>query len=269
MLTLSNVSFAYPGSPPVLKNLNLVIKPGECVGLIGQNGAGKSTLFGLLSGLLKPNQGLIELDDAPYRYDPKGLRRIHTSVGYIFQEADSMLLTPSVYEELSFGPLNQDLSSAQVVERIERVSSQLAIEHLLDKSTNDLSGGEKKLVSLGAVLTMDPMIILADEPTSFIDSHHTKLLEDKLSELHAQGKTVFVSSHDLDFLWRFAERFLVLHQGELLFDGTREELFLKPEVLTRCGIQPPYLMSISQLLHELGVIPRDRLLFHRSEMRSL
>lgn len=267
MLSATNVSFSYPGHPAVLREIQFTIEQGECVGLVGRNGSGKSTLFSLLSGLTKPDQGSLWFDGEAYRYDKAGLKEIRTKVGYIFQSAEAMLLTPSVYEELSFGPLNLKLSDEEVRQRIEQVSDQLGITHLHGRATYFLSGGEKKLVSLGAILTMDPEVILADEPTSFIDGIHSALLEDKLQLLNRQGKTILVSSHDMDFIWRFARRIIVLHQGEILFDGSREALFCQPEVLNRAGLTPPHLLRFSRYLHRCGLLAPDQLIYSMNELR--
>lgn len=269
MLSLNQVSYQYPAHPPVLQDISFELNPGECVGLVGRNGSGKSTLFSLLSALLMPSSGSLSFDGAAYRYDKAGLARIRSRVGYIFQEADAMLLTPSVYEELSFGPLNLKLSESEVIRRIEQVSDQLGITHLHDRATYYLSGGEKKLVSLGAILTMDPEVILADEPTSFIDGVHSRLLEEKLLDLHAQGKTILVSSHDMDFIWRFAQRIIVLHQGGVIFDGSRQALFQRSDLLEEAHLNQPHLLRVSQLLQQTGQLAPDQLIYHLDELREL
>ena len=268
MLWLREVGFSYPAQAEVLSDITFSVPAGQRIGLVGQNGSGKSTLFSLLSGLNRPCRGEIGWDDQPYRYDKAGLNAIRQRIGYVFQEADAMLLTPGVYEELSFGPLNLKLDTPEVVRRIEAVSHQLGITQLHDKATFYLSGGEKKLVSLGAILTMQPEIILADEPTGFIDGRHSRLLEDKLMELNRQGRTVIVSSHDMDFVWRFAERVIVLDEGRIVFDGSREELFHQPDILAQAHLNRPHLLAVSQLLHRLGKLAPERLLYDLSELEE-
>ncbi len=246
ILSLKDVSFTYPrGKKEALKKVNLSFCAGERVAILGNNGAGKTTLFSLCCGLLSPQEGEILLDGKKVGRDKKAL---HKAVGIVFQEPDNQIIASTVYEEVSFGPLNLSKDKAAAKLRTDAAISLMALEDYCDRAPHRLSGGEKKRVTVADVLAMDARLLLLDEPTASLDPVNTERLEAHLNALSQKGYALLVSTHDIDFAYRFADRVLVLSDGVLLADGKPEEVFLREEVLQKAGLCAPTLWTLSRVV---------------------
>jgi cobalt/nickel transport system ATP-binding protein len=168
LIRLTGISFAYPGSKVIFDNLDFALCQGEKIGLVGANGCGKSTLLHLIMGLLKPTRGEIEIFGEPVRSE-RHFKKVRTKLGFVFQNADDQLFSPTVLEDVAFGPLNQGYSPGQALTMARRTLADLQLDGFEDRITYKLSGGEKKLVSLATVLVMKPQVLMLDEPTTGLD----------------------------------------------------------------------------------------------------
>ncbi|WP_242469648.1 energy-coupling factor ABC transporter ATP-binding protein [Rhabdochromatium marinum] len=210
--------FAYPGRAPVLRGVDLDLAPGQRLAVTGANGAGKSTLLWLLLGLLRPNAGQIEAFGAPRRVEAEFIEVRHRA-GLVFQDPDNQLFCPTVLEDCAFGPLCLGRSRAQALAVVDRTLEQLGLLHLRERITYQLSGGEKRLVSLAAVLCMEPEVLLLDEPSNGLDETTGERL---LCLLKALPQAMLLVSHDRAFREHLATTGCHLHDGRLIAPPPQE-----------------------------------------------
>ncbi len=211
---MKGLAFGYPGSPPCLRDLDLVVTRGERLALAGANGCGKTTLLLIMAGLLFPTSGTMAfegrtLSESALEALPFG-PRFRRSVGLLFQNPDSQLFCPTVKEELAFGPIQLKLPQDEVDRRVEDTLSLMNIAHLRDRPPHALSAGEKKRVALASLLILTPSVLLLDEPTAGLDPRSQSALVDLLGELAQAGLTLVTASHDMVLLPHLADRLLVL-----------------------------------------------------------
>lgn len=214
VIRLSDICFSYPGGPQVLDHLWLNVYPGERIGILAPNGSGKTTLFHIIMGLLFPQAGTIEIFGEPVRTE-KDFRAVRKKIGLLFQDADDQLFSPTVLEDVAFGPLNMGKSKQEALAISRQTLSFLGLSGFEDRITFKLSGGEKKLVSLATVLAMSPRVLLLDEPLTGLDQDTQNKLVSILSEIDL---TYMVISHDIDFLEATAEKFYTMKDGKIMVD---------------------------------------------------
>jgi len=214
IIHLKDICFNYPGSPLVLDKLDLKLSRGDRISLMGPNGSGKTTLFHIIMGLLKPTSGTIEFYNRPAKTE-KDFRRVREKIGLLFQDADDQLFSPTVLEDVAFGPLNLGRSREEAVDIARNTLSFLGLTGFEDRITYKLSGGEKKLVSLATVLAMEPEVLLLDEPTSGLDDKTKVTLKKVLSNLDL---TYMIISHEIDFLAEITDSIYTMEKGKILFD---------------------------------------------------
>lgn len=199
-----------------IHDIQLQIQKGETVGLMGPNGAGKSTLFKILVGLLPLSSGQYHFKDwtidQDFLKDPHRAGQLFQQVGLIFQNSDTQLFNTSVYDELAFGPRQLGLAETEVQQRVQDTLGLLEIEHLRDRIPYHLSGGEKKLVAIASVLTMNPSLLLFDEPFNGLSPKYQKLIVTLLQELKTAGKTIVISSHHFEQIAPIVERVLLFSE---------------------------------------------------------
>lgn len=212
LIRLEKIRFAYPGGEPVLKGLSFELKGGERVGLIGPNGSGKTTMFHVIMGLLRPDSGHVEVFGRQRRNE-SDFREVRQRVGLLFQDPDDQLFSPTVLEDVAFGPLNQGRSIAEAKEIARETLVSLGLGELENRVTYRLSGGEKKLVSLATVLAMKPNALLLDEPTSGLDPDTVERLVHILG--HLEIPYVFIS-HDMDFIDQTTDKVYGMLDGCIL-----------------------------------------------------
>ena len=211
---LKDICFGYPNGAPVLDMLNLKLYKGNRFGLMGPNGSGKTTLFHIIMGLLTPASGQIEIYNLPVRAE-KDFREARTKIGLLFQDADDQLFSPTVLEDVAFGPLNLGKSQDQAIDIARNTLNYLGLSGFEDRITYKLSGGEKKLVSLATVLAMQPEVLLLDEPTSGLDDKTKAVLKNVLSDLDL---TYILISHEIDFLTEITDDIYTIENGKIHFD---------------------------------------------------
>lgn len=214
IIQLKDICFSYPGSTPVLNGLNLKLCKGNCYGLMGPNGSGKTTLFHIIMGLLKPTSGEIEIYNNPARIE-NDFRKVRKKIGLLFQDADDQLFSPTVLEDVAFGPLNLGKSQEEAVEIAFDTLKFLGLSGFESRITYKLSGGEKKLVSLATVLAMQPEVLLLDEPTSGLDDKTKEILKGVLTDLDL---SYILISHEIDFLTDITDAIYAMENGTIHFD---------------------------------------------------
>jgi cobalt/nickel transport system ATP-binding protein len=215
IIKLKNITFSYPGADPVLNNLDLQFFPGEKMGLVAPNGSGKTTLLHIIMGLLKPKSGSIEIFGNPVS-DEKDFLEVRQRIGLLFQDSDDQLFSPTVLEDVTFGPLNLGKTKADAIALARRTLAYLGLADFEDRITFKLSGGEKRLVSLATVLAMEPEILLLDEPINGLDTKTQKIITDILSKLEL---SYIIISHDIDFLADTTNALYTMQEGRILLDN--------------------------------------------------
>lgn len=233
-MNIEHLSFSYEKKTPILQDISFFAGERESIGIIGANGVGKSTLLKILVGLNLNFEGSIRVEEIPLEKQTIG--KIREKIGYVFQDADSQLFMPNVYEDVAFAPRNYGLPEKEVKRRAEAALEAVHIEHLREKPIYKLSGGEKKLASIATILSMTPDIILMDEPSVALDPKNRRNLIGILNEFtHLK----MIASHDLDFIWDTCERTILMAEGKIVRDGKTEEILQDEELLEAHGLELP------------------------------
>jgi cobalt/nickel transport system ATP-binding protein len=241
LLSLNDVSFAYPDGTPAVSNVTLSIAARETWAVIGANGSGKSTLLQLMGGLRHPDRGQVlfagkEVSRSSLK-EKAFLADFRSRVGYVFQDAAVQLFCPTVSEELMYGPRQLGLPEAEVLARTKSVQSLLQISHLEDRPPYMLSGGEKKRVAIGSVLTMNPDVLLLDEPMTGLDPRAQRLISDLLHGLSEAGRTLVIATHDWSLVEQLGARVAVLSEEHGIARlGTAADILSDAELLIRANI---------------------------------
>jgi cobalt/nickel transport system ATP-binding protein len=212
LIALENISFSYPDQRRVLNAVNLTLSPGQRIGLSGPNGCGKTTLLSIMMGLLKPQHGAVKIFGEPRRTE-KEFQAVRAQMGFVFQDANDQLFCPTVADDIAFGPLNLGVSRKEADEIVEKILAQLHLEGFGPRVTYDLSGGEKKLISIGTALALNPRLLILDEPTNSLDEATVDRLEQILADC---ALPYLIVSHDREFLGRTTNTVLTMTGGRLL-----------------------------------------------------
>jgi cobalt/nickel transport system ATP-binding protein len=251
---VKNLSYGYPGDIPALRDISFSILLGESIALVGANGSGKSTLLRLLDGLAFPSSGEILSGGLPLT--EKALqnadlnRDFRSRVGLVFQDADVQLFSPTVREEVAFGPLQTGLQKGEVSERVEETLDLLGIRNLADRPPYRLSGGEKKKVSIASVLSMSPSVLLLDEPTNGLDPASQGALIDFLIGWAGGSNTLIFSTQDLDLVEELASRVIVLGKDHtIVADGKPEQFLCDPDFLLKTNLIHEHAHRHKSLVH--------------------
>lgn len=218
-IRFSHVSYTYPSGTKALDDVSFLITHGEKVALLGANGAGKSTLLLHTNGLLLAQEGEVNVGDVPVTR--KTLPLVRQSVGLVFQNPDDQLFMPTVEEDVAFGAANMRLPDAEIGRRVEVALDRVGALDLRRRAPSELSGGQKRRVAIATVLSMEPSILVLDEPTSNLDWKAQAGLMDLLREF---DHTCLIATHDLELIREVCRRCLVLDGGRLVADVTPEEL---------------------------------------------
>lgn len=229
-ILIEGVSFSYPTGKMALKNINLKIKKGEKVALLGANGAGKSSLLWVISGFLKP-EGKVKVFGVEVKKE--NLAKLRKMVGILFEDPDDQLLMPTILEDVMFGLLNIGYNRGEA-EKIARENlKKFGLERYEEIHPHNLSQGEKRKASLVGVLSMRPDVLLLDEPSANLDGKGKRELLKILKDFEG---TLIIASHDLGFVKELCERAIVLFEGQIVFDGDMEDLFEREDILMESGI---------------------------------
>ncbi len=232
-IEIKQLSFAYPDGHPALERVSLKIEPCEKVALVGPNGAGKSTLILHLNGILL-GEGVVQVCSLPV--DKPNLARIRGMVGLVFQNPDDQLFSPTVYDDVAFGPLYQGLPDAEVRQRVQDALAAVGMQDYAGRVSHHLSMGEKKRIAIATVLSMQPEVLVLDEPTAGLDPRARRGLIRLLDELPL---TMLVSTHDLHMVKELFTRMVIMDNGCIVADGLTDELLNDEALLSAHGLERP------------------------------
>ncbi|MEO1396932.1 MAG: ABC transporter ATP-binding protein [Cyanobacteria bacterium J06634_5] len=231
-IAIQDLTFQYPDCEPVLNQLSLSLQVGQRVGVIGHNGCGKTTLFMLLCGVLAPNSGTISLLNKliePGQFRPE--------IGMLFQDPDDQLFSPTVREDIAFGPENMGFPAEVVSQRVDEALSATGTAFLAERTPHHLSGGEKQMVAIASLLAMQPEVVLYDEPTASLDMRTRRRL---ISFLQRSTQTILVSSHDLEFILDVCDRVLLIDNGQIIADGDPMTIMGNQPLMEAHGLEKPH-----------------------------
>lgn len=240
-----------PNESHALKNINLTIEEGEFVGIIGHTGSGKSTLIQHLNGLLKPTQGEVLVDGVNINAKGVQLKQIRLQVGLVFQYPEYQLFEETVAKDIAFGPRNLGLPEKEIQRRVRSMmqATGLDYEQLKNQSPFDLSGGQKRRIAIAGVLAMEPKYLILDEPTAGLDPRGREEILEQIAKLRESLQlTVILVSHSMDDVARFAQRIVVMRQGEIALEGPTREVFKHYDELKALSVGVP---MVTELMHRL------------------
>lgn len=237
-----------------INDVNLTIEKGELVGVIGHTGSGKSTLISHFNGLLKPDAGKVLVDGTDIWKDKETLRNTRFKVGLCFQYPEYQLFEETVFKDIAFGPKNMKLSEAEVKERVLRAAEFVGVKHEhLDKSPFDLSGGEKRRVAIAGVMSMEPEVLIFDEPAAGLDPQGRCELIKLIKDYREQtGSAVVVVSHSMEDIASLADKVIVMNNSRIEMQGTVDEVYSRGEELRRIGLNIPEITEIFLRLRARG-----------------
>ena len=234
VIEISDLRYSYPDGKIALENINLDIFKGESVGIVGANGAGKTTLILHINGIIRNNNGNIKVVDM--EMTDKNVRKIRSKVGLVFQNPEDQLFSPTVFEDVSFGPLNMKLPADEVVKRTTNALEMVEMSGFENRSSHHLSEGEKKRISIATVLSMNPEILVLDEPTSNLDPKHRRELINLLKKIN---KTIIIVSHDLEAMLELCNRTVLMNKGKIIKDGKTQELMSDKKLMEENYLERP------------------------------
>jgi len=253
-VNVTDLFYTYPDGTEALKGVNFKVMEGERVAVIGSNGSGKSTLFYHLNGLFSPTKGTVLINEE--EITKTNLDKIRMTVGLVFQDPDDQLFAPTVWEDVAFGPRNMGLSKREVAERVNSALNMLHIADLKDKRPDNLSGGQKRLVSIAGVLAMNPEIIVLDEPTSNLDPCTSSAVMHLLVDLSRRMNiALIIATHDVDAIPQYADRIYVMHRGQFVAEGTPEAVFSNASVVRESHLRLPRIARLMEILHKEDNLP--------------
>ena len=242
------------GAVAAIENINVKFEKGEIVGIIGHTGSGKSTLLQHLNGLLKPDSGRVLLCGEDINKDKRTLRAARFRVGLCFQYPEYQLFEETVYKDISFGPKNMGLDSAEIDRRVRRAAEFVGLsEEHLKKSPFDLSGGEKRRAAIAGVMAMEPEVLILDEPTAGLDPRGREVILSLVRTYRDQtGSTVILVSHSMEDVAKTADKVLVLNHSHVEMFGTVSEVYSRTDELEEMGLTVPQITKIFRALHDRG-----------------
>lgn len=258
-INFKNVSFIYGENTPfekkALKNINLTIKKGEIVGIIGQTGSGKSTLIQHFNGLLKPTSGDVFIDNKNTKDKDFLKNPFRFKIGLVFQYPEYQLFEETIEKDIAFGPRNMKLGEEEIKNRVKEamLSMGLDYEEKKDKSPFEISGGQKRRVAIAGVLAMKPEILILDEPTAGLDPRGRDELFSKIKNIYEKEKiTVVLISHSMEDIAKIADRIIVMNDGQIYFDKKTKEAFSNVDDLKSVGLNVPQITELMDILSKKG-----------------
>ncbi len=264
MIEVENVSFTYPSGVEALREVSITIEDGAFVAIMGENGAGKTTLIKHLNGILKPEKGTVYIDGVNTK--EASVAELSRNVGLVFQNPDHQLFSETVEEEIAFGLRNFGFPEDEISKQIDWALNLLDIARYKETSPFLLSGGERKRVALATVLAWNPKTIVIDEPTIGQDYTQKEKLRRFFNELNAQGRTVIIVTHDVEFVADCNPRVVLMYQGQIISEGRAKTILTSQDVASKASILLP---QISELFYQLGDLGLPRDVIDVSEAKEL
>lgn len=251
-IEINKVSFIYPDGQQALNDLQLHLPMHKKTAILGANGSGKTTLIQHMNGIFLAQQGEVKVMGEEIR--KKNLRTIRKKVGLLFDNPDSQLFSTTVFHDVAFGPSNLELTDEEIVQRVEQAMQAVEIESLRDKAPYNLSWGQKKRVAIAGILAMQPEIILFDEPFSGLDPSSLRNFVELLDLLYQQGRTLIISTHDVDVAYAWAEQVVIMENGQVLAHGDYH-LLQDKQLMEQASLEVPL---IAELFQDTKYDPRTR-----------
>lgn len=258
ILEARDIRYHYPRGMEAVKGISFHIRKREKIALVGPNGAGKSTLLTMLNGMIRPDSGTMLFDNKPMQYDALSLRDLRRRVGFVLQNPDRQIIAPTVYQDVAFGPTNLGYSDEEVERIVTQALRHVGLEGFGRRPPHQLSGGEKKRVAIAGVLAMNPDVLVFDEPTSGLDPSGSEDIMELLDELNHEGKTIIISTHDVELAYPWADRAILMLNGRILQEDVPEIAFGNPESVRRAHLSLPILLELHQELQKRGYVPDDQ-----------
>ena len=252
LIETRELTYTYPGNVTALHSLDFVAPRNARIAVIGSNGAGKSTLFKLFNGIFKPTSGSVLIRGEPIT--SANIREVRKFVGIVFQNADDQIFSPTVEQDVAFGPTNLGLDPETIHHRVHEALRLVGIEDLAHRVPHHLSGGEKKRVAIAGVVAMEPEVLVLDEPTAGLDPQGVHDLTGFINSLSRKyGMTVIFSTHDVSLVAEVADYVYVMNKGRFVAQGSIEEIFLQPDLLRSVRLDVPVLPKLIRSLQEKGI----------------
>ncbi|MHC1760333.1 MAG: energy-coupling factor transporter ATPase [Negativicutes bacterium] len=267
-IVLEKVSYTYmPGTPyrrEALRSIDLIIEPGEFLGIIGHTGSGKSTLVQHLNGLLRPTSGLVKVDGNDLHDKASEKKRVRQRVGMVFQYPEHQLFEETIFDDVAFGPRNLGLAADEVTHRVESALERVGLPafEYASRSPFRLSGGQMRRVAIAGVIALQPEYLILDEPSAGLDPRgRDEIFEQILQLYHSSDMAVVLVTHNMEDVARMAKRLIVLNRGQIEFDGRPADLFHDTTLaLHEFGISLPYVTELLRSLRAKGLDVDDTLL---------
>lgn len=258
ILEARDIRYRYPRGREAISGISFHIRKGEKIALVGPNGAGKSTLLQMFNGMLRPSGGTMLFDNKPVQYDFSSLRELRRRVGYVLQNADHQIIAPTVWQDVAFGPVNLGLDGETVRRKVDNALRHVGLEGFDRRPPHQLSGGEKKRVAIAGILAMDPDVLIFDEPTSDLDPAGSEDIMELLDELNHEGRTVIISTHDVELAYPWADRAILILDGRILREDRPDGAFGNPGLVRKAHLSVPALLDLSMELGRRGYPQPER-----------
>lgn len=258
IIETQDLTFTYGIGTPfeitAVDNVNIQIKQGEFLGIIGHTGSGKSTLVQMLNGLITPTSGKVFLNGKDIFENPKEIRNVRFKVGMVFQYPEYQLFEETVYKDIAFGPMNMGLAGDELQKAVLSAADFTGLKRgLLNKSPFDLSGGEKRRAAIAGVIAMDPDVLILDEPTAGLDPMGREMLLSQITRYHKKrNNTVILVSHSMEDIARVCDRILVMNGSRKFMLDDTKNVFAKGEELEKIGLRVPQITKIMSSVKESG-----------------
>jgi cobalt/nickel transport system ATP-binding protein len=253
ILEARDVRYQYPRGMEAICGISFHIRRGEKIALVGPNGAGKSTLLSMFNGMIRPTSGTLFYDNREIRYDTSSLKDLRQRVGFVLQNPDRQIIAPTVYQDVAFGPTNLGYTEEQVKSSVTTALMHVGLEGFERRPPHHLSGGEKKRVAIAGVLAMDPDLLVLDEPTSGLDPSGSEEMMELLDELNQEGKTIIISTHNVELVYPWADRAILMLGGKILQEDIPEIAFSNPDYVRMAHLSLPMLMELELELRKRGL----------------
>ena len=252
IIKIKNLSFEYSKNQPVLKNINLNIYKGEFLAIVGANGSGKTTLATHLNGLLKPSKGKVMVNGL--NTEKQKVSKLAKIVGYVFQNPDEQIFGDNLIEEIGFGVKNLGLNPEKISERVNQAIKYTGLRKYKTRDPFSLSVGQKRRITIASILAMKPQVIILDEPSTGLDLRTAENIMALVKNLNKSGHTIIMVTHDMELVAEYAERVVVLDNGQIISDAKTRETFAKQNILDKANLTRPEINKLGYLLGEPKIL---------------
>jgi energy-coupling factor transport system ATP-binding protein len=246
IIEVDGLSHSYPNGFAALEGVDMTVRQGEFLAVLGQNGSGKTTLVKHFNGLLKPTEGMVKVEGE--ETTEQGMLRLGQRVGYVFQNPDHQIFSETVFDEVSFGPRIREMDDAEVRERVDEALSAVGLEGRGDEDPFGLTKGERQRVAVASVLAVRPEVLILDEPTTGLDYAEQRSMMDLVGRLNEAGSTIIVVTHTMWVVAEYAHRVVVVRDGRINLSGSVREVFSREDELWDASLRPPHIVSLGNSL---------------------